>query len=578
VAADGRPKPSAGPLHAYSVHSFVRLVWLGTMSRRLRPIAAPFLVQTPAGARVRTRLAVSDRDALVLWAVGLHLGALANHDLAGRCARGAVGGDGRQERKRALTGEASSRWAGAITRTSNDQWERGRRNLLVERAGLVRAIQALERRLVVPVGGRRGGSRGYTSGAERFQKQRRLQVLKGRLARVEARLAAGRVNVCRGGRALTRTRQNLEAAGLSEGEWRRRWEAERLFIVADGEADKRWGNETIRWHPEERWLELKLPARLGFLANRPHGRYRLDCGVDFRYRGADVAAQTGGGAVRYDISYQPERARWYLDASWKLPARSIPELGQVLSGGVLGVDLNADHLAAWVLDEGGNPHSRPHTIPLALDGLAASTRDGRLRAAVSALIGLARQAGVEAIAIEDLDFVDARQAGRETMGRGRCGKRWRRRVAGLPTARFRERLVQMCANAGLWVVAVDPAYTSRWGEVHWRIPLQEQTRSSITVSRHHAAAVVIGRRSLGHRARRRQDVTAAHRRMGGRELSVRPDATPGCSGPSPAPEAAARPGRGQDAGGLKGRGGGPGHRRPFAVARRTLRMSAVEER
>jgi hypothetical protein len=269
---------------------------------------------------------------------------------------------------------------------------------------------------------------------------------------------------------------HLEAAGLTEAQWRGSWEAQRLFIVADGGADKLYGNETIRWHPEQQWLEIKLPARLGFLANRPHGRYRLDCQVTFRHRASEVAAQATGGAVRYDISYRPERRRWYLDASWRLPARTIPELGRVLSSGVVGVDLNAGHLAAWVLDGDGNPCSRPHTVPLALEGLAASRRDGRLRAAISALIGLARRAGVRAIAIEDLDFVEARQVGRETMGRGARGKGWRRKVAGLPTAGFRDRLVQMCANAGLWVVAVDPAYTTRWGEAHWRVPLDEQTR------------------------------------------------------------------------------------------------------
>ena len=540
------------------------------MSRRLRPLAAPFLAGAPGGVRVRTRLAVSERDALVLRALGRHLGCLANGDLARRCARGRAGEDGRGERKRALTGQASSRWAGAITRTSNDQWERGWRNLRDEAAGLQRAVQAIGGRLAIAVGERRGRWRGYASQAERYQKQRRLQVLKGRLADVQARLADGRVSVTRGGRKLARTRHHLEEAGLSEAGWRERWEAERLFIVADGEADKRWGNETIRWHPRERWLEVKLPADLAFLANRPHGRYRLDCPVSFRYRGAEVAIQAGGGPVRYDVSYQPERRRWYLDASWRSLAAPAPEPSQVGAGGLLGVDLNADHLAAWVLDEDGNPRSRPHTVALALEGLAATTRDGRLRAAISALIGIARQAGVHAIAIENLNFVDARQVGRETMGRGLRGRRWRRRMAGLPTARFRERLVQMCANAGLRVVAVDPAYTSRWGVAHWQAPLDQQTRISTTVTRHHAAAVVIGRRSLGHRARRRPDVTDGHRRMGVRELSARPGASSGCSGSSPAPEAAAHPGRGQDAGWVKGRGRDPGHRGPFAVARRAL--------
>jgi hypothetical protein len=134
---------------------------------------------------------------------------------------------------------------------------------------------------------------------------------------------------------------------------------------------------------------------------------------------------------------------------------------------------------------------------VALQGLPTSTRDGRLRAAISRLIGLARQAGIKAIAIEDLNFVEARKAGRETMGRGRRGRRWRRIVAGLPTARFRERLVQMCSNAGLFVVAVDAAYTTRWGEAHWLARLQKQTKVSTTVSRHQAAAVIIGQTQPG---------------------------------------------------------------------------------
>ena len=62
-------------------------------------------------------------------------------------------------------------------------------------------------------------------------------------------------------------------------------------MTADGEKDKACGNETIRWHPDEGWLEIRLPAPLAHLANRPHGRYRLSCPVEFSYRGGEVAAQ-----------------------------------------------------------------------------------------------------------------------------------------------------------------------------------------------------------------------------------------------------------------------------------------------
>jgi transposase len=98
--------------------------------------------------------------------------------------------------------------------------------------------------------------------------------------------------------------------------------------------------------------------------------------------------------------------------------------------------------------------------------------------------------------VENLGFDDARATGRETMGRGQRGRRFRRTVAGLPTARFRERLRGMAYHAGLVVVAVDPAYTSRWGAEHWRGPLQQQARIR-QATRHHAASVAIARRALG---------------------------------------------------------------------------------
>ena len=468
------------------------------------PVAAPFVVAAPSGARIRTRLRPNPDDQRVLWTVGAWLGGLAGQDLAVRCRLGA-GDDRRAERKRALTPVASSRWAGAITRTSNDQRERGRRNLLDVRDGLRRAGRTIRSRLAVPVGGRCGRVRGYASRAERFCKQGRLQQLEARLARVEQRLAAGRVAVCRGGRRLAKLRHAVGRGDvpLTEAEWRRRWQASRLFVTADGEADKSWGNETIRVHPDEQWLELRLPTPLAHLANRPHGRYRLSCPVTFGYRADEWAAQAPSGAVRYDLWCDPARGRWYADASWRHAARPVPSLAELRRQRALAVDLNAGQLDSWVLDPAGNPLGAPHTIPLALEGLATSTRDGRLRAAVAEVVHLAKAADCRCIVVEDLDFADARQTGRETLGRGARGRRFRRLVAGMPTRRFRELLVGMAANADLWVVAVDPAWTSVWGARYWQAPLNQSTKTSVTVSRHHAAAVVIGRRGLGYRARRR---------------------------------------------------------------------------
>jgi IS605 OrfB family transposase len=463
---------------------------------------------------------------VVLRVVGRQLGSLAGRDLAARMREGRLDARGkavsRRERKRALTAQSSSRWAGAITRTSDDQWGLAERTLRAERSSLQARARRIEARIAVSAGGRSGRLRGYASPAERHGKIIRLHALRARLAGVERRLDAGMVSVVRGGRALLRKRANLTAAGLTQARWREQWDAARMFLTADGEAGKPWGNETIRWNPHEGWLELKLPAPLARLANRPCGRYRLSCPVAFTYRGDEVAAQAATGAVRYDITLDPASGRWYPDASWHPPARPAPSLSELRQAPVVAVDLNAGHLAAAVVAVDGNFLGLPVTVPLALAGLPAATRDGRLRAAISDLLVIARAHEARAIVIENLDFAQARTEGREQSGnrpsRGRRGRAFRRTVSGVPTGKFRDRLVQMTHNAGLAVVAVDPAYTSRWGAEHWLAPLRAHHPQA---SGHHAAAVVIGRRALGHRARRRAGVTGTGQRTSGRRAAPR---------------------------------------------------------
>jgi hypothetical protein len=425
--------------------------------------------------------------------------------------------------------------------------------LVDHRIALRRASRAIRSRLAIPVGQRQGRVRGYGTRAERFAKLGRLQHLQAELAEVEGRLAAGRVSVCRGGRRLAKLRHAVvgdAAVGdhggnrgrgkdgskteVTEAEWHARWQAERLFLTADGDAAYPLGNGTIMVHPEEQWCEVKLPVPLAHLGNRPGGRYRLACKVAFTHRGEEWAAQAASGAVRYDITFDPARDRCYLAASWRLPAVQPPSLHELGRHRVLGVDLNADHLDTWVLDASGNPVGPPHTIPLDLDGQLASTRDGRLRAAISTLLRLAAERGCRSILVENLDFADARQHGRETLGRGRRAKSFRRIVAGIPTRRFRTLLVGMAANHGLWVIAIDPAWTSVWGRRYWQQPLQQSIKRSVTVSGHHAAAVVIGRRGLGVGARRRPGVPGHDRRIVAGELPARPGHQRlGCEGPGP---------------------------------------------
>lgn len=489
----------------------------------LRSIARPFVAEGPAGVTVRTRLkglTPGDQEALRL--VGEHMGRLAGRDLARRCQDGLEHSTGTWAgRKRDLTAESSSRWAGSVTANTHDQWGLSRRAQHAHLQSLDTGIRMLRHRLSLPLGakGDRGRPGGYRSRDEWFHKSRRLAVLEHRFEKVRAEREAGKVSVVRGGRRLLHQRHHLTDAHKTEDQWRREWEAARWFLTADGESGKRHGNETIRVTPDGE-VAVKLPKPLEHLANAPRGRYALTGAVTFRHRGEEwMDRVTGNRAVAYRIHHDTSRDRWYLDASWTRKNLPVIPLNALRTGGLAGVDMNADHLAVYRLDEHGNPVGAPRQFFYDLSGNAGH-RDAQLRHALTRLVHWAEQTGAQAIAIEDLDFSDGKT--REKHGRK---KRFRQLVCGIPTGKLRARLVSMCAEAGLGVIAVDPAYTSRWGAQHWQKPL---TTSKRRTTRHQAAAVAIGRRALGHPIRRRTTPPPHDQsdRAGHRTVQARPG-TPG---------------------------------------------------
>ncbi|ALC18423.1 IS200/IS605 family element transposase accessory protein TnpB [Streptomyces pristinaespiralis] len=464
----------------------------------LREVAAPFVVTGPSGVAVRTRLkGLTAGDEEVLRLVGAHLGSLASRDLKARCVEGLEhSAESWAVRKRELTGVSSSRWAGSITKATHDQWALARHGQAAHIQGLEAGIRTIAHRLSLPVGakGTKRAAGGYRSRREWHAKARRLRVLEDRLGRVRAERDAGRVRVVRGGRRLARTRHHLADAGLTAAQWRQRWEAGRWFLQADGESGKRFGNETIRITPEGE-VSIKLPAPLAHLANAAHGRYVLAGRVRFAHRGQEWADRVAAHrAVAYRIHHDTGRDRWYVTASWQIPPTPTVPLEAALAHGVIGVDTNAGHLAAWRLDTHGNPIGDPRRFFYDLTG-SAPHRDAQVRHALTRLLHWARSCGVKAIAVEDLDFQAEKT--REKHGRRR---RFRQLISGMPTGRLRARLVSMADATGITIIAVDPAYTSRWGAQHWQKPLTSTTRKT---SRHDAASIAIGRRAQGHPIRRR---------------------------------------------------------------------------
>ncbi|MDH6198316.1 IS605 OrfB family transposase [Mycobacterium frederiksbergense] len=492
--------------------------------RGVKPVAAP------AGVAISTRLCTTADEDRVLDAVAQHLGRLRRADLAAVSRPvpldAGLDADGRRgvrrgrlnARKKQLTGQSSARWANAIIAGNDDQYRLAREAQYRHIVGLQAAIATIEARLAAPTADtltvserkalrRAKAVKGYATQAERFQKQRRVQYLRGELTAVQRDRAAGIVHVVEGGKRLAKTRHHLDEAAVSIDQWRQSWDVARWRITANGSADEPFGNLTITVTPDGQ-VSIRLPKPLEHLANAPRGRYVLRGAAVFSHRSDQWAQRiTGANSISYTIARKPGRGGVYLTGSWAIPAlpywagREDTAAGDDVyaRGPVVGVDLNDGHLALRRLDAHGNPVGAAHRIDFDLSG-SSSRRDAQVRHAITGLIRYARRFGIATIAIEDLNFTDARATGRETMGRGVRGKRFRKTVAGIPTAVFRGRLAGMCHRAGIEVLAVNPAYSSIWGAQHWQHPYPN-------VTRHQAAATVIGRRAQGLPARRRKGVT-----------------------------------------------------------------------
>jgi hypothetical protein len=340
--------------------------------KHLRTMDDPFIAPGPSGVAIRDRLKrPATEDEKVLRLVGEHLGRLASLDLKARCADGLEhNSDTWAARKQALTAQSSSRWVGSITKATHDQWALSRRCQLAHIQCLEAGVRTLTHRLSQPVGekGTKRAPGGYRSKDEWFNKSRRLATLEHRLDAARDDHAAGVVHVVRGGRRLLNNRHNLEKSQLTETEWRRRWDAERWFFQADGESGKRFGNETIRVTPDGE-VSIKLPTPLAHHANAKQGRYVLSSKVQFKHRGEEWRDRIEANrAVAYRVHLDVARGRWYLTASWQRPTvRTIP-LATARAKGMVGVDTNADHFAAYRLDAHGNPVGDPRRFFYDLSG------------------------------------------------------------------------------------------------------------------------------------------------------------------------------------------------------------------
>ena len=334
---------------------------------------------------------------------------------------------------------------------------------------------------------------------EVHQKKRRLVNLLNRLAALESDIAGEKVRLCFGSKRLWRKQHDLEANGYSSREeWLKDWRSARsgeFFVL--GSRDETGGCQlcvAAIANDGTLVLRLRMPDSLA----EQHGKYLVIEGVKFAYghervlaalqSNADYAQfrrEHGEKAARATVLGQAVSYRFKRDEKgWRMFVSTrmldVPVVTDQRQG-VIGIDLNADHLAVAETDASGN-YLNAWRTPLVTYGKNTHQAEALIGDAVAGVVSYAKEAG-KPIVIEKLDF---RQKKAVLEGESR---KYSRMLSSFSYGKVKAYFLSRGYREGVEVNQVNPAFSSVIG----RVKFMERYGLSV----HQAAALVLARRLLG---------------------------------------------------------------------------------
>jgi IS605 OrfB family transposase len=328
------------------------------------------------------------------------------------------------------------------------------------------------------------------------QKKRLLFNLNCKLNKLQADHQAGKVSLCFGSRKLFRAQFDLAANQYkSHEEWKSAWQEARedsFFLL--GSKDESSGNQSCTAIvAEDHTLTLRI--RLPDCLSQTHGKYLTLSGLYFKYGHAHVikALQSCEERKRLHALKDPSASSFGLPISYRFKldekgwrvfvsvpvAKSPPATSS--RQGVIGVDINANHLAISEIDRFGNPIAKK-SIALNTYGKNQNQAKAIIGNACADIIDFAKKIG-KTLIIENLDFQKKKAELKETSS-PTCA----RMLSSLAYNQIKNHLKGRAWREGVEVVEVNPAFTSVIGRVKF------SRRYGLSI--HQAAALVIGRRLL----------------------------------------------------------------------------------
>ncbi len=309
------------------------------------------------------------------------------------------------------------------------------------------------------------------------QKKRRLHLLANQLERLKEDQEKNIIRCCFGSKKLFHAQFDLKANGYSSHrEWRQEWKNARtkeLFFL--GSKDETAGNQscTATVQPDGTLrLRLRLPDAL------EADKYLILSDIQFHYGREDLLSLLNNPGKAISWRFLSDKKGWRLFATFDVEPAPCTSLQH---SGVIGLDLNANHLALAETDRFGNPLSKK-VIPFNLYGKSSHAARAVIGDACASAIAYAEEKN-KPLVIEDLDFQKKKASLREKTTPSRA-----RLLSSFAYRSFISHLKSRASKKGVLIEQVNPAYTSLIGRIKFA------RRYGLSI--HQAAALAIGRRYL----------------------------------------------------------------------------------
>lgn len=296
--------------------------------------------------------------------------------------------------------------------------------------------------------------------------------------------------------------------------WRKKWNAQRygqmLFV---GSTDETLGNSNANIRLDENnefilnitvpvalrsqfsFSKVSVPIKVSYYHQelKNHILFHLEGKVKYTKSEKEAAKSEGKQLVSPTSSLsirlmKNNQGHFDIGIGLQMSHDIKPELKTVDQYGLIGVDINPDHLDVAETDEKGN-YLRGWSIPLDLKGLSTKQRKTVLSQATKSIVDYALSKG-KSVVIEELDFSQKKKALKDNYD-----KAYARMLSAFAYGKIREYFTGQCWKNGVNLLTVNPAYTSFLGNLKYRTKITNKKEE------HMPAAYVIARRGQGLKER-----------------------------------------------------------------------------